>query len=156
MITVHGRTRSQMYSGSADWEAIAEVASAVSVPVVGNGDLWDPLIAAERLKASGCAGVMIGRGAQGNPWIIPRIDTYLKTGEMPPEPAPDVRLGVAREHCRLLIEEKGEAQGVPECRKHVAWYTKGLPGSAELRHAVNQTRTAEALFAVLDDYALPA
>jgi tRNA-dihydrouridine synthase B len=152
MITVHGRTRSQMYSGSADWEAIAEVAAAVSVPVVGNGDLWDPVVAAQRLRESGCAGVMIGRGAQGNPWIIPRIDEYLRTGELPPEPSPRTRLEVAREHCRLLIADKGEKVGVPESRKHVTWYTRGLPGSADLRNQVNQTKTEAALYEVLDAY----
>lgn len=152
MITVHGRTRSQMYSGSADWQAIAEVAAAVSIPVVGNGDIWDPVVAADRLRESGCAGVMIGRGAQGNPWIIPRIDTYLRTGVLPPEPEPTVRLKVAREHCRLLIAEKGEKTGVPESRKHVTWYTRGLPGSAELRHRVNQTKGEAELYAVLDEY----
>ncbi len=152
MVTVHGRTRSQMYSGEADWEAIAEVAGALAIPVVGNGDLWDPLVAATRLRESGCAGIMIGRGAQGNPWIIPRIDEYLRTGVMPPEPAPDVRLQVAREHCRLLIAEKGERVGVPESRKHVTWYTRGLPGSADLRNQVNQTKTEVDLYTVLDAY----
>jgi nifR3 family TIM-barrel protein len=152
MVTVHGRTRSQMYSGAADWEAIAEVAGALSIPVVGNGDLWDPLVAATRLRESGCAGVMIGRGAQGNPWILPRLDEYLRTGVLPPEPTPEVRLQVAREHCRLLIAEKGERTGVPESRKHVAWYTRGLAGSAELRNRVNQTRTGGELYAVLDAY----
>jgi tRNA-dihydrouridine synthase B len=152
MITVHGRTRSQMYAGTADWEAIAEVAAAVRIPVIGNGDLWDPVVASRRLAESGCAGVMIGRGAQGNPWIIPRIDTYLKTGLLPAEPSLSERLAVAREHCRLLIEDKGVATGVAESRKHVAWYTRGLPGSAELRAKVNQTRTAEELDEALAAY----
>ncbi|MBM3270517.1 MAG: tRNA dihydrouridine synthase DusB [Candidatus Sericytochromatia bacterium] len=152
MVTVHGRTRSQMYSGEADWEAIGEVAAALSIPVVGNGDVWDPVMAARRLGESGCAGVMIGRGAQGNPWLLPRIDAYLRTGVLPPEPSPETRLHVAREHCRLLIAQKGERTGVPESRKHVTWYTRGLPGSAELRHQVNQTRTEEGLYEVLDAY----
>ena len=152
MITVHGRTRSQMYSGTADWDAIAEVAAAVSVPVVGNGDVWDPVVAADRLSQSGCSGVMVGRGAQGNPWIVPRIDTYLRTGIVPPEPTPEVRLQVAREHCRLLIAEKGEKTGVPESRKHVTWYTRGLPGSAALRPNINETKGEVALFEVLAEY----
>jgi len=122
------------------------------VPVVGNGDLWDPIVAAQRLRESGCAGVMIGRGAQGNPWIIPRIDSYLRTGVLPPEPSPTTRLAVAREHCRLLIADKGEKVGVPESRKHVTWYTRGLPGSADLRNQVNQTKTEAALYDVLDAY----
>lgn len=152
MITVHGRTRSQMYSGSADWEAIAQVAAAVSIPVVGNGDLWDPVVAAERLRESGCAAVMIGRGAQGNPWIIPRLDALISTGILPEEPGSHERLAVAREHCRMLIEEKGEKVGVPESRKHVAWYTRGLQGSSELRAKINSTKGEAELFEVLDAY----
>ncbi len=152
MITVHGRTRSQMYAGTADWGAIAQVAAAVRVPVVGNGDVCDPLTAARRLRESGCSGVMIGRGAQGNPWLVPRIDQYLRTGRLPPEPPAAERLQVARDHCRMLIEEKGERAGVAESRKHVAWYTRGLPGSAELRHVVNSTRTAAELYLALDAY----
>ncbi len=152
MITVHGRTRSQMYAGTADWDAIAEVAAAVRVPVVGNGDVHDPLTAARRLRESGCAGVMVGRGAQGNPWLLPRIDQYLRTGRLPAEPTASERLEVAREHCRMLIEEKGERVGVAEIRKHVAWYTRGLPGSAELRNQVNSTRTEAELYLALDAY----
>lgn len=151
-ITVHGRTRSQMYAGTADWEAIAEVVQAVSVPVIGNGDLYDPLVAVQRMKESGCRGVMFGRGAQGNPWIIARAAHYFRTGELLPEPSDVERLRVALDHCKLLIAEKGERVGVPECRKHVAWYTKGMPASADLRNRVNQTQSREALEAVLEDF----
>lgn len=148
-ITVHGRTRSQMYTGSADWEAIAEVVQAVSIPVIGNGDLYDPVTAVQRMRDYGVKGVMFGRGAQGNPWIIPRTAHYFKTGELLSEPADVERLQVALDHCELLIAEKGERVGVPECRKHVAWYTKGMHASAELRHRVNQTQSREALVEVL-------
>lgn len=148
-ITVHGRTRSQMYSGKANWEKIGEVAQAVSIPVIGNGDVENPVQAERFIREYGVSGVMIGRGAQGNPWIIPQIKHYLNTGELLPEPSHEERLRVALDHCNLLIGEKGERQGVPECRKHVAWYTRGMPGSAELRHLVNQTKTQPELEEVI-------
>lgn len=151
-VTVHGRTRSQMYSGSADWEAIGEVAQTLSIPVIGNGDVSTPQQARHLMETYGVAGVMVGRAAMGNPWLLPRMVHYLKTGELLPEPTPAERVEVALAHCELLATEKGERVGVPECRKHVAWYTKGLPGSAECRQRVNETRTLEALRAVLLGY----
>ncbi|HEY9900295.1 MAG TPA: tRNA dihydrouridine synthase DusB [Pantanalinema sp.] len=151
-ITVHGRTRSQMYSGQADWDKIAEVARAVSIPVIGNGDVADPVQALERMRDFGVAGVMVGRGAQGNPWIIPRIAHYARTGEVLPEPGPVERLEVALAHADILIAEKGERQGVSESRKHITWYTRGMIGSAELRAAINATRTHAELVEVVRDF----
>ncbi|HEY9855047.1 MAG TPA: tRNA dihydrouridine synthase DusB [Stenomitos sp.] len=148
-ITVHGRTRSQMYSGKANWEKIAEVAQAVSIPVIGNGDVTDPVQAMQLMQDYGVAGVMIGRAAQGNPWVIPRIAHYARTGEILPEPTPAERLRVALEHAEIMIAEKGERQGVSESRKHITWYTRGMTGSAELRAAINATRTHAELVEVV-------
>lgn len=148
-ITVHGRTRSQMYSGKADWDKIGAVAQAVSVPVIGNGDVSDPLQAMQLMRDYGVAGVMVGRAAQGNPWVIPRIAHYARTGELLPEPGPAERLQVALEHAELMIAEKGERQGVSESRKHITWYTKGMKGSSELRAAINETRSHEELVEVV-------
>ncbi len=151
-ITVHGRTRSQMYSGRADWDKIQEVVDAVSIPVIGNGDVTDPVQALERMRETGVAGVMIGRGAQGNPWIVPRIKHYALTGEVLPEPSAAEKLQVSLGHLDILIAEKGEREGLADSRKHITWYTRGLPGSAELRAAVNQTRTRADLVGVIEAY----
>ncbi len=148
-ITVHGRTRSQMYSGRANWEKIAEVAQAVSIPVIGNGDVSDPVQALQLMRDYGVAGVMIGRAAQGNPWVIPRMAHYARTGEVLPEPGPEERLRVALEHAEILIAEKGERQGVSESRKHITWYTRGMVGSADLRAAINATRSHQELVEVV-------
>lgn len=151
-ITVHGRTRSQHYAGTADWSKIRQVVDAVSIPVIGNGDIADPVQAKRLLEESGCAAVMVGRGAMGAPWLIGRIQHFLATEELLPEPSWIERLEIAREHARLLIQEKTERVAVPEMRKHFGWYTRGMPGSAELRGKINETRTEEALYQVLDAY----
>ncbi|MBI6546048.1 MAG: tRNA dihydrouridine synthase DusB [Cyanobacteria bacterium NC_groundwater_1444_Ag_S-0.65um_54_12] len=152
MVTVHGRTRSQLYSGTADWGAIAEISAALAIPVIGNGDIRDPETAARKLRDSGCSGVMIGRAAQGNPWLLARIAHYFEKGEILPEPTDNERLTMAIEHCQMLVSEKGEQIGVAESRKHVAWYTRGLPESAEVRARVNQAKTAAELQQVLETY----
>lgn len=151
-ISVHGRTRSQMYSGRADWEKIAQVAQAVRIPVIGNGDVTDPEQAMRLMREHGVAGVMVGRAAQGNPWVIPRIAHYARTGELMPEPTPVERLQVAMEHAALMIAEKGERHGVSESRKHLTWYTRGMTGSAELRAAINATRTHRELMEVVQAF----
>jgi tRNA-dihydrouridine synthase B len=151
-IAVHGRTREQGYSGVADWEAIKEIAAAVDVPIIGNGDVDSPETAMRRMKESGVAGVMIGRAAMGNPWIIQRTAHYLKTGELLPEPSAAERIGMAIAHVRKLIAFKDERFGVVESRKHVSWYTTGLPGSAEVRSKVNQAKTADELLGLLTAY----
>lgn len=148
-ITVHGRTRSQLYAGRADWDKIAEVARAVSIPVIGNGDVTDPVQAMQLMRDHGVAGVMVGRAAQGNPWVIPRIAHYARTGELLPEPGPVERLQVGLAHAELMLAEKGPQRGVSESRKHLIWYTRGMGGSAELRAALNATRTHAELVAVV-------
>lgn len=152
MLTVHGRTREQHYSGRANWEVIAQVAAAVRIPVMGNGDITTPQEAAERLRTSGCAGVAIGRGAMGNPWIFSRTLHYLETGELLPEPTARERVAMANRQLDLMIRHKGEYLAVREMRKHAAWYLKGLWGSAEVRNRINQTETPEAMRAVLQEY----
>ncbi len=144
-ITVHGRTREQYYSGNADWDIIRQVKEAVSIPVIGNGDVTSGESAVRMRRETGCDGVMIGRGAQGNPWIFSELLSYEKTGEMPKRPdASEIRNMMLR-HARLQIEFKGDYLGIREMRKHVAWYTKGLKGSAKLRDEINKTESYEEL-----------
>lgn len=151
-VWIHGRTAVQQYSGVADWETIRMIKSELRIPVIGNGDIFTPEDARERFLCSGVDAVAIGRGAMGNPWIFKRVDHFLKTGELLPEPTLRERIETAALQCRFLIEEIGEQRGVLESRKHVAWYTKGLPDSGELKATVNGARTAEALCEALDRY----
>ncbi|MBQ9773937.1 MAG: tRNA dihydrouridine synthase DusB [Clostridia bacterium] len=135
MICVHGRTREQMYAGHADWGVIRAVKEAVSIPVVGNGDIFCAADALRMRAETGCDGVMIARGAQGNPWIFSEIRASLE-GKTYTPPAPEERLSVALEHARGLVADKGERVGVAESRKHVAWYLHGMRGAAAARNAV--------------------
>lgn len=156
MITVHGRTREQQYAPWANWEVIAAVARAVSVPVIGNGDIATPEDAWRRLAESGVAGIAVGRGALGNPWIFRRIVHYLETGQLLPEPGAQERVAMALRHLDLLIACKGEYIAVREMRKHAAWYLRGLPGAAETRTRINTAETAAAMRAILTDFAARA
>lgn len=140
-IAVHGRTREQYYSGQADWDIIRQVKEAVKIPVIGNGDVTDGARAIAIQEETGCDGVMIGRGAQGNPWIFHELLEYEKTGFMPPRPSKDVIRETMLRHARLQIEFKGDYLGIREMRKHVAWYTKGLEGSARLRDDINKVES---------------
>lgn len=140
-ITVHGRTREQYYSGEADWDIIRQVKEAVSIPVIGNGDVTDAQSAARMLSETGCDGVMIGRACRGNPWIFREVTQYLETGAIPPRPSiSEVRETILR-HAALQLEYKGEYIGIREMRKHVSWYTSGYPHSAALRRMVNEMET---------------
>lgn len=152
-VAVHGRTRAQMYEGKANWDIIRQVKEAVRIPVIGNGDIFTPQDAKRMLETTGCDGVMIGRAALGNPWMLYRTVKYLTTGELPPEPTPREKIEVALEHLDRLIAVKGETIGVKEMRKHAAWYLKGLPHSAEMRAAVNQQTTREGMRNLLLTYA---
>jgi tRNA-dihydrouridine synthase B len=152
MLTVHGRTREQHYTGNADWEVIAQVAHAVRIPVLGNGDVTTPQQAAHRLETSGCAGLAIGRGAMGNPWIFERTGHYLETGELLPEPDARERVDTALRHLDLMIEYRGEYLAVREMRKHAAWYLKGLWGAAETRNQINTAETPDQLRDILQNY----
>ena len=127
-VAVHGRTREQYYSGKADWDVIKNVKSALSVPVIGNGDIWSAEDAENMFKYTGCDAVMVARGAQGNPWIFKQIQELLENGKVETLPSPKKRLSVALEHITRLIEDKGESRGIKEARKHIAWYIKGLKG----------------------------
>lgn len=149
-VAVHGRTREQYYSGKADWEIIRQVKEAVSIPVIGNGDVTSGETAQAMMRQTGCDGVMIGRAAQGNPWIFRELAEYGRTGTSPARPTKEMKKSVMLRHARLQIECKGEYPGVREMRKHVAWYTKGMEGSAKLREAINRVETYEELADLLD------
>lgn len=149
LITVHGRTRDQHYAGEADWETIAAVAAAVRVPVLGNGDITEPRGAALRLRESGVAGLSIGRGAMGNPWLFGRIAHYLERGVLLPEPSLAERVAMARRHLDLMVAYIGEYLAVRQMRKHAAWYLKGLPGAAAGRDRINRAETLAEMQAIL-------
>ncbi len=144
-IAVHGRTREQYYSGKADWDIIRQVKEAVSIPVIGNGDIVDGKSAKAIMEQTGCDGIMIGRAARGNPFLFRQILDYLETGKESPKPTlHEIRETILR-HAGLQLAYKGEYTAVREMRKHVAWYTTGLPHSAELRRRVNEMETMEQL-----------
>lgn len=144
-IAVHARTREQYYSGRAHWEIIRAVKEAVSIPVIGNGDVDSPAAAEQMLSETGCDGVMIGRGAQGNPWIFREVSQYLETGTIPQKPDNAEKRELILRHARLQLEYKGEYTGVREMRKHLSWYTAGMPHSARFRQMINTLESMDAL-----------
>lgn len=148
-VAVHGRTREQYYSGQADWEIIRQVKEAVRIPVIGNGDVRSPRDAIRMREETGCDGVMIARGAQGNPWIFQQILHYEKTGEYLPKPKPEEVVSMILRHAKMQMEFKGEYTGMREIRKHAAWYTAGYKNSAKLRGKINETETYEELAELL-------
>ena len=149
-ITIHGRTRSQMYAGNADWDIIRAVKEAVSIPVFGNGDIFTPEDAKRMMDETGVDGVAIARGAKGNPWLIRRTIHYLETGELLPEPELSEKKEMMIRHAGLMVEYKGERIAIQEMRKHLAWYTAGIPGSAKLRSEMNSLNTLEELKAFVE------
>lgn len=148
-VALHGRTRYQMYEGKADWDIIRQVKEAVNIPVIGNGDVTTPQDAKRMLEQTGCDGVMIGRAALGNPWMIYRTVKYLETGELIGEPSPREKIDVCVLHLDRLIALKNEHIAVREMRKHAAWYLKGIKGNARVRNAVNECNTRAELAALL-------
>ena len=149
-VAIHGRTREQYYSGKANWDIIRQAKEKVSIPVIGNGDIGSIEDVIAIREQTGCDGVMIGRGARGNPWIFSRTTHFFKTGEiLPPPTLEDIKKMMLR-HIELIIKYKGEYIGVREMRKHVAWYTTGLPHSAKLRDAVNQIEDTDSLTELIE------
>jgi len=151
-VTVHGRTREQFYSGAADWDIIRQVKAAVPIPVIGNGDITAPGDAGLMLERTGCDAVMIGRGAQGNPWIFRRTIEYLETGKLLPEPTYEQRVEMIMTHMDMVVALKGGSTGVKEMRKHAAWYLKGMPGSARIKAEIFTLATCAEVKNILSDY----
>ena len=150
-VTIHGRTVAQGYSGHADWGIIAEVKRAVSIPVIGNGDVKSPQDAKRMMDETGCDAVMIGRESLGNPWIFRRTAHFLATGELIPEPTYVERIEVAREHLRMIVDLYGEDRGIREMRGQIAWYAKGLPGVARMRRLVSGAVSLEDMESALTE-----
>lgn len=150
-VAIHGRTREQYYSGKADWDIIRQVKEAVSIPVIGNGDVFTPEDAKKMTEETGCDGIMVARGAKGNPWIFKQITAYLETGEKLPRPSKEELKEMILRHGRMMMEFKGETAGMREMRKHVAWYTAGYPNSAALRNDINMVATMEELAVLIGE-----
>ncbi|WP_219834770.1 tRNA dihydrouridine synthase DusB [Paenibacillus sp. R14(2021)] len=151
-VSVHGRTREQLYTGKANWDIIRDVKQAVSIPVIGNGDVFTPEDAQQLLTHTGCDGVMIGRGALGNPWMLYRTIHYLTTGELLSDPTPREKMDVAILHMDRLVNLKGESTAVREMRKHLAWYLKGIPGAARVKDVIMEETTRDKMVKILGNY----
>ncbi len=152
MVTVHGRTRQQFYTGSADWNFIAEVKDAVDIPVIANGDIVTEDDAAEALRRSGADGLMIGRGCYGRPWFIAQVVHFLRAGRRLPEPSLGQQKDVITGHYHSILDQFGERAGVRLARKHVSWYSRGLPGSAEFRAAMNRIPDVASVLGLIDAF----
>ncbi len=150
-VAVHGRTREQYYSGKADWDIIAAVKDAVKIPVIGNGDVTSPELAKEMLEKTGCDGIMIGRAAQGNPWIFREVTQFLENGTIPERPTNQEKKEIIIRHAQLQLQYKGEYTGVREMRKHLSWYTVGMPHSAKFRQTINSMESMEELLAGVEE-----
>ena len=151
-LAIHGRTREQFYSGKADWDIIAEIKQSINIPVIGNGDVFDVQDAVNMLEKTKCDAIMIGRGSQGNPWIFNRINHYMKTGEVLPEPTLEEKISTAIKHMNLAVAEHGEYVAVREMRKHIGWYLKGLKNSAKYRDQINKITDYKEVIAMLEEY----
>ena len=154
-ITIHGRTRTEMYSGKVDLDIIKKVKESVKIPVIGNGDIVDEESALKMFEYTGVDGIMIGRGTFGNPWIFKRIKHYLETGEKLPVVTYEEKLRVIKEQIQLELDNKPEVTAIREMRKHIAWYTKNMPNSSEFRCEINKIEDKEQLVKIVEDYLYP-
>jgi tRNA-dihydrouridine synthase B len=152
MVTVHGRTRQQFYTGAADWDFIGQVKNAVDIPVIANGDMLNEEDAATALRRSGADGVMIGRGCYGRPWFLAQVVHFLRFGTRCPEPSLSEQKDIITSHYRAILDHFGNHAGVRLARKHISWYSRGLPGSAEFRAAVNRLADSAAVLALIDGF----
>ncbi|MEE1350989.1 MAG: tRNA dihydrouridine synthase DusB [Clostridia bacterium] len=151
-VAVHGRTREEFYGGKADWGVITRIKQELKIPVIGNGDIFSAEDAIRMFEQTGCDGVMVARGAQGNPWLFKEINELIKTGEVKTAPQPQERLRVALEHISRLIEDKGESRGIKEARKHLAWYIKGLKGATQIRTEIFKISDFATMSRILTNY----
>lgn len=152
MIIIHGRTREQFYSGKADWDIIRKVKQAIRIPVIGNGDIFSAEEARSMIETTGCDGIMVGRGAMGNPWIFREIQHYMRTGQSLERPTPEERLEIMLLHIERALEFHGERLGILEMRKHLGWYLKGLPHSAPVKQEIQKARDENHIRQVLSQY----
>lgn len=151
-VALHGRTRDQFYQGQANWDYIKEAQAAVSIPVIGSGDLWTPEDAKRMVEYTGCAGVWVARGCLGNPWVVAQMDNYLRSGKIEPEFTPVEKIGFLLEHLDLMVKHYGERIAIPLSRKHIAWGIKELPESDRVKNEINKTLTHRDSALILENY----